>query len=31
MLQQHAELGGYRQQREVVLRRTYQDLQGTLE
>lgn len=31
MLPQHRGLGGYEQQREVVLRRTYQDLKGTLQ
>ena len=31
LLSQYEELGGYQQQREVVVRRTYRDLQGTLE
>ena len=30
MLSQYQGLGGYRQQREVVLRRTYQGIKGTL-
>lgn len=30
LLPQYRDLGGYQQQREVVLRRTYQDLKGTL-
>jgi hypothetical protein len=29
-LPQHQGLNGYRQQRETVVRRTYQDLKGTL-
>ncbi len=31
LLSQYEELGGYQQQREVVVRRTYRDLKGTLE
>jgi hypothetical protein len=31
MLPQHKALGSYDQQREVVVRRTYQDLKGTLQ
>jgi cyclase len=31
LLPQYADMGGYQQQREVVVRRTYRDLQGTLE
>ena len=31
MLEKYKDLGGYMQQREVVLRRTYQDLKGTLQ
>ena len=30
LLPEYRDLGGYQQQREVVLRRTYQDLKGTL-
>ena len=31
LLSQYEELGGYQQQREIVVRRTYRDLKGTLE
>ena len=31
LLPQYQDLGGYQQQREVVVRRTYRDLNGTLE
>ena len=31
LLSQYEELGGYQQQREVVVRRIYRDLKGTLE
>ncbi len=31
LLSQYEELGGYQQQREVVVRRTYRDLKGTLQ